>query len=96
MCGCLSHAPTGDLTCDPGMCSDWESNQQPFGSHVGTQSTEPHQPGLSLTFSEEETEAQKNELAQSHKEGEEVAEQLQTGAERTPTALPRFAGHPGL
>ena len=30
-----SHAPpTGDLACNPGMCPDWESNQQPFGSQV--------------------------------------------------------------
>ena len=27
-------------------CADWESNEQPFGSQAGTQSTEPHQPGL--------------------------------------------------
>ena len=24
-------APTGDLACNPGMCTDWELNQQPFG-----------------------------------------------------------------
>ena len=24
--------PTGDLARNPGMCPDWESNQQPFGS----------------------------------------------------------------
>ena len=24
--------PTGDLAHNPGMCPDWESNQQPFGS----------------------------------------------------------------
>ena len=24
--------PTGDLTPNPGMCPDWESNLQPFGS----------------------------------------------------------------
>ena len=36
--------PTGDP--NPGMCPDWESNQQPFGLQAGTQSTEPHQPGL--------------------------------------------------
>ena len=24
--------PTGDLACNPGMCPDQESNQQPFGS----------------------------------------------------------------
>ena len=41
-----SHMPsTGDLACNPGMCPDWESNQWPFGSQTGTQSTEPHQPG---------------------------------------------------
>ena len=22
--------PSGDLACNPGMCPDWESNQQPF------------------------------------------------------------------
>ena len=37
--------PTGDLVCNPGMCSDWELNWRPFGSQAGTQSTEPHQPG---------------------------------------------------
>ena len=42
-----SHAPlTGDLASNPGMCPDWELNQQTFGSWAGTQSTEPHQPGL--------------------------------------------------
>ena len=41
-----SHTPpTGDLACNPGMCPDWESNWQPFGSQVSAQSTEPHQPG---------------------------------------------------
>ena len=38
------------LTHNPGMCPNWESNQRPFGSkshrQVGTQSAEPHQPGL--------------------------------------------------
>ena len=37
--------PTGDLACNPGMCPDWESNQRPFGSQAGTQSTGPHQLG---------------------------------------------------
>ena len=46
MCGCLSHLPTGDPARNPGLCPDWESNQRPFGSQAGTQSTEPHQPGL--------------------------------------------------
>ena len=35
-----------DLACNPGMCPDWESNQQTFGSQASAQSTEPHQPGL--------------------------------------------------
>ena len=37
--------PTGDLACNPGMCPDWESNQQCFGSQAHAQSTELHQPG---------------------------------------------------
>ena len=32
------------------MCSDQESNQRPFGSQAGAQSTEPHQPGLIFFF----------------------------------------------
>ena len=43
-----SHAPpTGDLAHNPGMCPDWESNSRPFGSQASSQTTEPHQPGLS-------------------------------------------------
>ena len=42
--------PIGDLAHNPGMYPDWESNQQPFGSQVGAQSTEPHQPGLIFLF----------------------------------------------
>ena len=38
--------PTGDPAYNPGMCPDWESNWQPFGSQASAQSTEPHQPGL--------------------------------------------------
>ena len=38
--------PTGDLARNPGTCPDWESNWRSFGSQAGTQSTEPHQPGL--------------------------------------------------
>ena len=48
MCGCLSYVPPGDLYHNPGMCPDWESNLKPTGSQAGTQSTEPHQPGLEL------------------------------------------------
>ena len=42
--------PTGDLACNPGMWPQWESNQWPFASQSGTQSTEPHQPGLKADF----------------------------------------------
>ena len=42
--------PTGDMACNSGMCPDWESNQQPFGSQAGVQSTEPHQPGQEGEF----------------------------------------------
>ena len=46
-CVVASHTPTtGDLAYNPGMCPDWELNQQPFGLQAGAQSTEPHQPGL--------------------------------------------------
>ena len=42
-CTVASHAPpTGDLAQNPGMCSDWELNQWPFGSQACTQSTELH------------------------------------------------------
>ena len=34
--------PTRDMACNPGMCPDWESNQQPFSLQAGIQSTEPH------------------------------------------------------
>ena len=37
--------PSGNLAHNSGMCPDWESNQQSFGSQASTQSTEPHQPG---------------------------------------------------
>ena len=48
-CVVASHAPpAGDLALNPGMCPDWESNQQPFGSQASTQSTESHQPGLKV------------------------------------------------
>ena len=51
MCGCLSHEPpTGDLVRNPGMCPDWESNQQPLASQGITQSTEPQQPGPTCIF----------------------------------------------
>ena len=43
--------PSGDPARNPGMCPNWESNWRPYGSQAGTQSIEPHQPGLPfLTF----------------------------------------------
>ena len=42
--------PTGDLAHNPAMCPNWESNQRPFGSWAGAQSTEPHQPELLSLF----------------------------------------------
>ena len=50
-CVVTSHAPpTGDLACNPGMCPDWVSNQWPFCSQAGAQSTEPYHPGLFNLF----------------------------------------------
>ena len=50
-CVVASHVPpTGDLACNPGMCLDWESNRQLFGSQSSTQSTEPHQPEFHFAF----------------------------------------------
>ena len=46
LCGHLLQAPTGDPACNPGMCPDWESNQQPFDLQAGAQSSASHQPGL--------------------------------------------------
>ena len=41
-----SAPPAGDLAKNPGIVSDWESNWWLFGSQADTQSTEPHQSGL--------------------------------------------------
>ena len=49
-CGCLSHALCWGWTCNPGMCPYWELNQWLFDLQAGTQSTEPHQPGLNGFF----------------------------------------------
>ena len=46
----LTWLPTGALAHNPGLCPDWESNQWPFGSQAGTQSTQPHQPGWLWTL----------------------------------------------
>ena len=34
--------PTGDLAYNPGMCPEWEPNQQPFNLQASVQSTELH------------------------------------------------------
>ena len=39
-------SPAKDLACNPGMCPDWEENQQPFGLWNNAQPTESHQSGL--------------------------------------------------
>ena len=52
MCGCFSHAPYWEPGPKPRLCPDWEWNQRPSGSQVGTQATEPPDSllnGLSLT-----------------------------------------------
>ena len=41
----LTHAPTGVLAHNPGMCPDWELNQQPFALGDNTQPTDPHWSG---------------------------------------------------
>ena len=41
----LPHPPSGELACNSGMCPDWESNPQSFGSQARAQSTKLHQPG---------------------------------------------------
>ena len=50
MCGCLLRIPHRHLARHPDTGPDPESNQRPFGSQAGTQSTEPHQPGLMFAF----------------------------------------------
>ena len=42
--------PAGDLARNPGLCPDWESNQQPFSLRAGAQSPEPPQPGHRAFF----------------------------------------------
>ena len=50
-CVVASHtSPAGDPASNPGMCSDWESNQRLLGPQASAQSTEPHQPGHSPSF----------------------------------------------
>ena len=44
-------SPVWDLAYNPGMCPDCELNQWPFGSQVGAQLSEPHQPGLDTFLS---------------------------------------------
>ena len=42
--------PAGDLAHNPGLCLDGESSWWPFCSQASTQSTGPHQPGLTVDF----------------------------------------------
>ena len=42
--------PTGDLVGNPGMCPDWESNQQSFSLQDITQPTELHQSGQGVVL----------------------------------------------
>ena len=50
-CVVASHTtPIVDLAHNPGMCPDWESNQQPFGSQACVPSTELHKPEWSNDF----------------------------------------------
>ena len=47
----VSHMPpTRDLSGNPDMGPDWESNQRSFSSQAGTQATESHQPGPMTDF----------------------------------------------
>ena len=50
MCGCLLSTTYWGPSPQPGVCPDWESHWGPFGSQADTQSTEPHQPGLSFVY----------------------------------------------
>ena len=43
-------APTGDQTCNPGTCSDWESNWQPFALQDDAKPIEPHWSGLMVCY----------------------------------------------
>ena len=53
----IEYPQLGSPTCNPGMCPDWELNQQPVSSQAGPQSNDPHQLGHksllthSITFS---------------------------------------------
>ena len=40
--------PNEDLDCSPGMCPDWESNLQPFGSQVALNPLSHTSQGISL------------------------------------------------
>ena len=46
----LAHFPTDVLAPNPGMCPDWELNQQHFGQQASAQSTDPHQPGHKINL----------------------------------------------
>ena len=42
--------PTGNLACNPGLCPDWESNQQPFGSQPTLNTLNYTSQGLKMIF----------------------------------------------
>ena len=42
--------PTGDWTCNPGMCPDWELNLQPFGVPDNALNYWATQPGHAFAF----------------------------------------------
>ena len=46
----ISVRETGNQTRNPGMCPDWESNQQPLVLRDDAQPTEPHRSGLPVEF----------------------------------------------
>ena len=43
-----THTPTGDLSHNPGMYPDWDSNRWPFSSQASARSIQPHQPELNF------------------------------------------------
>ena len=75
-CVAAPHASlTRDLAHNPGMCPDWESNQQPFSSQASAQSTEPHQPGQACLFEANQRKLPQPRTERTHPQGN-VSEQL--------------------
>ena len=59
--------PTDDLACNPGMCPDWEVNQQPFGLQASTQTTEPSIPARAAYFNKTKWYQKKKKKTQRNK-----------------------------